>query len=595
MAVSFDRSTRLRLRRVFRRRQKQVETATQQAEENFENNLIARFDRLLGVKRFTIGWLSLVLLLMFCTVVQTLALSKYYQTVQPVPGGIYNEGIVGTYSNANPIYATGNVDTAVSRLLFAGLLKYDDENMLIGDLASGYNVDPTERIYTVTLKPGLTWHDGKPLTATDVVFTYKTMQNPDANSPHLPSWQGVTIAAADSLTVKFTLPNSLSSFPHSLTTGILPQHILGSLAVNQLRTADFNTISPVGSGPFAWQALQASSTTANDKSTTFIALKPFENYHDGQPKLDGFVVRAYATKEAMIEAFSSREIHAMAGLSGLPEQFGTSVHEYSFPSTAALMTFFKTSEGILSDVQIRQALVKGVNTAEIIRGLPYKTKAVREALLVGQLGYDSKYHQSSYDPTAANTQLDAAGWVRNDKGQRTKNGQPLTFRIYAEETVENAYVLKELAKYWKALGIAAVPTPQPLSDFQTTLEFHTYDALLHGISIGPDPDVYAYWDSAQADIRASNRLNFSEYKSVVADASLEAGRTRLDPTLRTVKYKAFLQAWQKDAPALGLYQPRFLYVTRAPVAGLVTHPLNTDTDRYNSVQTWQIYTAKVTN
>src|ERR1700744_6229296 len=105
-----NRATQLRLRRLIRRRQKQVEAAAEAAEKSFDTNLIGRFDRLLRVRRFAIGWLVLVILVTFCTIIQTLALSNYYQTVQPAAGGIYNEGMVGTYSNANPIFATGSVD-----------------------------------------------------------------------------------------------------------------------------------------------------------------------------------------------------------------------------------------------------------------------------------------------------------------------------------------------------------------------------------------------------------------------------------------------------------------------------------------------------
>jgi peptide/nickel transport system substrate-binding protein len=178
---------------------------------------------------------------------------------------------------------------------------------------------------------------------------------------------------------------------------------------------------------------------------------------------------------------------------------------------------------------------------------------------------------------------------------RSKNGQALAFHLYAEDTPENRRTAKLLSADWAKLGVNVTPVIQNLTDFQTTLEFHTYDALLYGISIGVDPDVYAYWDSSQADIRSNSRLNFSEYKSATADSALESGRTRLDTALRTVKYRAFLQAWQTDAPALGLYQPRFLYITRSQVYGLNEHTLNTDSDRYESISEWQIHTAKVTN
>jgi len=111
---------------------------------------------------------------------------------------------------------------------------------------------------------------------------------------------------------------------------------------------------------------------------------------------------------------------------------------------------------------------------------------------------------------------------------------------------------------------------------------------LYGISIGVDPDVYIYWDSTQIDLRSPARLNFSQYSSKVADESLESGRTRLDPTLRAVKYQPFLASWQADAPALGLYQPRFLYLTHGPVYGLNEKAINADVQRYSQVHDWQI-------
>jgi peptide/nickel transport system substrate-binding protein len=115
-----------------------------------------------------------------------------------------------------------------------------------------------------------------------------------------------------------------------------------------------------------------------------------------------------------------------------------------------------------------------------------------------------------------------------------------------------------------------------------------YDALLFGTSIGADPDVYVYWHSSQIDPNSPVRLNFSQYSSAGADAGLEAGRTRLDPALRAAKYQPFLQAWQTDAPALGLYQPRFLYLTRGPVYGLEEATINSDIGRFRNVHNWQV-------
>src|SRR5580704_13764527 len=116
---------------IFRRGRRQVEDIGSQAEEQFEQHLIQRLGRLLNVRRFVLVWLALIVFLIGGVTAQLLALSNYYQSVQPVPGGIYTEGILGDFTNANPLYATGSVDSAVSKLLFAGLLTYNNQNQLV--------------------------------------------------------------------------------------------------------------------------------------------------------------------------------------------------------------------------------------------------------------------------------------------------------------------------------------------------------------------------------------------------------------------------------------------------------------------------------
>ena len=127
---------------------------------------------------------------------------------------------------------------------------------------------------------------------------------------------------------------------------------------------------------------------------------------------------------------------------------------------------------------------------------------------------------------------------------------------------------------------------------QDLIDNRDYDAILYGISIGVDPDVFAYWHSSQADPRATNRLNFSNYKSAVADRALEAGRSRVDVALRAAKYTPFLQSWSTDAPAQILYQPRFLYITNGQLFGFEPKTMNVAADRFNNVHNWKIIQAR---
>ena len=191
-----SRAFKLRVRRRFRLRKRQVENIGAQAEAQLERNLFRRLERLRDVRRFIASWLLLLVLLGGCMVVQIRALGGYYQTLTPVPGGTINEGIVGSFTNANPVYATSSVDLAVSRLLFSSLYTYNDKNQLVGSLADGpWKADPEGMVYTVKLRPDVTWHDGKPLTADDIVFTYQVIQNPDANSPLNASWRDIEVVA----------------------------------------------------------------------------------------------------------------------------------------------------------------------------------------------------------------------------------------------------------------------------------------------------------------------------------------------------------------------------------------------------------------
>lgn len=589
-----SRAFKLRFRRRLRMQKLQVEEFGQQAEQHLERNFFRRLERLADVRRFIITWMILLLLLGGIVAAQIRGLGKYYQTPQPVPGGTYSEGILGSFTNANPLYATSPVDVAVSKLIFASLANYNDQNELVGDLAQNWSVDERGTTYTVRLKPGLKWQDGKPLTAADVVFTYQLIQNPDAKSPLNPSWRGITVKEVDPRTVTFTLPSQLVSFPYSLTNGIVPKHILSGESMGALRTLRFNSVEAMGAGPFKFNALEVTGGSAEDREQR-IALEPFEHYYAGKPKLERFVIHSFRTEQRLIDSFEKQEVNAIVGLTKTPEAFRNegNIRIHNLPLTAAVMTFFKVGEGILSDVTVRQALVRATDNSAIIKDLDFPTQPVRAPLLQSHVGYNPTHAQAVFSKIEANALLEAQGWKIGKDGIRHKGSQPLSFSLFAQDNSEYAKVARLLQKQWRAVGVDLKVVLQASFDFQQTLSFHSYDALLHGISIGKDPDVLVYWDSKQADVLSESRLNFSEYKSTVADEALQSGRTRSDPALRSVKYQPFLQAWRNDAPAVGLYQPRFLYITRGPVYGLAESTINSEVQRFTNVHNWMIRQAGV--
>jgi peptide/nickel transport system substrate-binding protein len=194
-----------------------------------------------------------------------------------------------------------------------------------------------------------------------------------------------------------------------------------------------------------------------------------------------------------------------------------------------------------------------------------------------------------YNQETAAQFLNKAGWVAGENGVRSKGSQQLHLTLMAQDTSESTQVAQFLQREWSKLGIRVDVNYYSAEDIQgSVIANHDYDILLYGISLGADPDVFAYWDSSQANTSSQGHLNLSEYKSKAVDQALEAGRTRSDPVLRATKYKIFLTTWAQDAPALALYQPNFLYVSRGPVFNYERTEINTSADRFNNVYEWMI-------
>jgi len=587
--AGIDEQTKRRFKRRLRRRQKNALVLSQQADQQIENLLIRRFDRLMSVRRFVLLWTALLLILIFSSIFEARNLSSYYQSLQPVPGGLYTEGIIGNYTNANPLYATGAADTAISRLVFSGLFKYNADNELVGDLAKDYKLSPSQTRYTIHLKQGLKWQDDYPITAADVVFTYKTIQNIESQSPLYSSWQGITVSKLDDYTVNFDLPNALSAFPYSLTNGIIPEHILRDIPAEQLRSASFNT-QPVGSGPFEWKFVEVTGSTPQDREQR-ISLAANKNYQDGRPKLDGFNLITFADEQSMIRSFKAKQISAMSGLENLPDDLAAdkNIRIYDTPLTTSVMTFFNNSHSPLDDASVRRALILGTNRNKLVSLFDQPVRLADSPLLKGQLGYDKSLVEPAYDFSAANQTLDQAGWAKGADGIRTKGGKPLAFILSAQDTPNYSKAAQFLLQSWTKLGVKAQVSYFGRDELQgSVIANHDYDALLYGVSIGVDPDIYAYWDSSQASITSQGHLNLSEYKSTAADQAVEGGRTRADPAIRAVKYKTFLTQWVKDLPAMPLYQPNYLYITRGQVFNYERKSANAPADMYYGVNNWMV-------
>jgi len=577
-----------RLRRVFRKRRRQVEGMTTEANRQLDRHVFRRITNLQYSWRFLTSWLIMALIITTGLVVQTRYLDRYYLFDTPVAGGEFVEGMQGNFSNANPIYAVSAVDTAVSKLVFNGLLKYDNKGNLTGDLAEKWSIDENRTIYTFNLRNNAFWHDGQEVTADDVVYTIRAIQNPDTLSPYNLNWQDVAVRAVDKKTVQLVLPGPLTSFAFSLTQGIAPKHILEKIPFAQLRSSEFNNRSPVGSGPFVWSAF-ATLSNSDDALRQRISLESNPSYHFGPTKLDRYSVEIFGSEEEIVKALEYRQLNG-ASLTYKPKDFSKSIKTYNIPTLNGIYVFFHNQKAPFNDKVVRNAASQIIDIKNLLSQLDYVPISVNGPILRSSSAYDSTKVQRPYDIAKAIETLDKAGWVKPPSSfVRQKDSKPLEFTLLTENQPEYVKMVDALQKQFADVGIKMNVDIKEGKEFQRALLAHDYNALLYGISIGKDPDVYVYWHSSQA---TTDRFNFSEYKSGAADSALEGGRTRTDDELRKAKYRPFLDVWREDSPAVGLYQPRLLFALNDKIYNFEEFPLAIASDRYSNVHEWMTNVKK---
>jgi len=573
-----------------RKEKRHVEDISVLADDSLDKHFFKRFNRLYGVRRFVVSWTLLLIFIGFGAIWQVRGLDGFYLKLAPASGGVYREGIIGSYTTANPLFAVSSADVAVAKLVFSGLFKIAPSDELEPDLAVGYSISEDSLSYEVILRDDVYWHDGTKFSSADVVYTYNQIKNPEVKSPLFSSWADVVVTAQDERSVIFKLPNTLSSFQYSMINGIVPEHILNSVSPSDLRSSTFNTVNPVGTGPFVYKSVEVFEDSINERREK-ISLETNSNFYKNVPKIDSVSIRTYRDEDSMQSAFEQKEISSMVGLQTVSDVLlqDESVQTFSTPLSSQVMVFLNNNSQLLNDVKVRQALVQATDTKALRLGIDYQLIESDSPFLKSHFSYNPERVQLGFNLSEADRLLNEAGWKLDESGKRVKDGKILTLRLVSQSLTEYATVVKGLQKQWSDIGVVVDAVLQPEEDVQSgAIIRHDYDVLLYGISIGPDPDVFAYWHSSQADPRLRTRLNLSEYNSKISDASLEAGRTRLDETLRKIKYEPFLDAWRVDVPAIALYQPRFLFVVRGTLEGYKSGEFNGPTDRFYSISDWQI-------
>jgi len=535
--------------------------------------LVQRRENLRIARRETIGWLLLVTVLVMVGYLQAGLFTRSQTTVAAADGGTYAEGVVDKIATINPLYLTTEAEQAASGLVYAGLLDFDSSGALRPELAMSYTVSSDGKTYDVKLRDNVRWSDGQPFSADDVVLTLGLIKDPAVGSTLFEAWKNIGVKKIGQLAVAFTLKNAQASFPLLWDFGILPAHILKDVKPADVKTTFTNNPAGiVGSGPFVY-----SSEEVLDGGQTVFKLAANPRYFRGAPRLSAVTIRTYPASSDLLKGFQSKEINAAAGL-GVSEAAEavrtlslTNASLAETPLGDGVFALFNNSGEITSNGAIREALRLGVDRSALRAAVTAKSQlktvtALETPLTPGLIADVDKLKQPGFDPKAAGAKLDAAGWPLNTKGQRVKDGQPLTLNIVTVKGADYEPAAKNLAEQWRKLGITVeLNAADPATVQQNFLIPRAYDVLVYQLHLGNDPDVSAYWTSLQATARGSN---FANYRSKLADVVLGNARVQSDAGKRAAGYTYFVEHyWLPDAPAIALYQPNYYYLTAENVKG----------------------------
>ena len=511
----------------------------------------------------------------------------------PAEGGVYTEGIVGEPTHINPVLSQSTEAGAdMVQLVYSSLFSYDDSGKIRPSLAEGYELLDDGKKYVVRLRSGVKWHDGQDLTADDVLFTFRTIQDPSYRSPLRANWQGVDVSKEDDLTVVFSLKKAYFDFLENLTVGILPKHVWDGIAPEKFSLTDVN-LNPIGSGPFRVEGFKKDSTG----TILSYELRAFPQYFEGAPFLQKIVLYFYKSQDEALSAYRRREILAVGNVppEAFPEdiknQKDSVVHAIAQPRVFSLFLNEKKNAA-LAEEPVRRALALATDREALVRDVLGGYGDVAYSLFSpGSSAYSSSGEAYAFHPDEAVKVLEDAGWKLNDDGIREKDGVRIEFDIATpnwEELVKTAHMMEN---EWNKIGVhATVSVLENVSDAQRTIRSREYAALLYGLAMTFDPDPYSFWHSSQTGELEHNFALFSDKR---ADELLSNAREELNADTRAGMYRELQEILSKRMPAIFLYSPRYIYVQRKSVQGFSASAINTPASRFQNVAHWYMNTRRV--
>lgn len=488
---------------------------------------------------------------------------------QPIEGGDYVEGVLYTPQQINPLIGDPLTDQGAAdlqALAFDGMVRFGSEGLPEPALVRTWTVDKTGASYIFTLREGVYWHDGQPVTVDDLLFTIRAIQGPAfSGNPSLRAvWRNTTVDRIDDQTIICRLEAPFAAFLEYATFPILPSHLLSSLSPEQWATSPFAR-QPIGTGPY--QIVELTDQRA--------LLRANPGYYRGRPYIDSFELRYYSTPQTALNDLVRGALQGLSFSSTSELRDVTpprTLERRSAPLDGYTILTFNLREGPLADQGVRRALAVGLDRAALIDTAFGGNMTTLDTPILPQwwaAAGDAEWYEPSSARAAA--LLDDLGFALGADGVRRREGAPLAFELLTDTMPDRIASAEEIARQWRQLGVVVTVVELEPAELQQRLSEHRFTLAIHAWQrIGGDPDLYELWHSTQAD----QGRNYAGLADPELDALIDRTRQESDLALRQSAYQAFQKRWIELAPSVPLYQPRLIYLTSTSLRGAESVPLS---------------------
>ncbi len=419
--------------------------------------------------------------------------------------------------SANPLVTTHPLSRQVQRYaLFVTLLRYDAALQPQPYYARRWQWDDAGRRLTLTLAPGLRWHDGVPTTARDAAFTFLTARDPAVGFPRAAELATLDTAIAENdstLVLRYrrapaSLPPLLAELP------IVPRHLLDAVSHSAMRTAPFNN-APVGNGPFRFASRRRGARWS------FVRNDAFPASLGGPPALRGFVIAVVDEATTKFAGLASGELD-VAGIAPTMAPLAArdaALRVVSYPVLFGTGLFFNTTRPPFDDSRVRRAVARSIDRARIVEvalagyGQPASSPVPPDSPLAWR-------GAAQRDTAEADRLLDVAGWRRAADGVRARGGRRLDVELLSVGSGDNVaeqLVQADLA----ARGIVLRVRQSEMGTFLTTARAteKRFDLLMAGI---PGDLALSYVSALFAGSQRGGTFDYTGYHTAALDSLLAA-------------------------------------------------------------------------